>query len=64
MDITFCPHCRKQVESHLIKAHACPAKPEDYEGPDSVTVTLNRKQRRQAMARAKNRIRKEKGRGA
>jgi hypothetical protein len=62
MDITFCPHCRQQVEPHLLDAHDCPRKPDDYEGPPGVTVTLNRKQRRQAMARAKNRIRKEKGR--
>lgn len=58
MELTFCPHCRAQIEDP--GAHECPAKPADYEGPDTVVVTLNRRQRRQAMARAKNRIRKEK----
>lgn len=58
MELTFCPHCRQQVEDPA--GHECPTRPTDYEGPEAVTVNLNRKQRRQAMARAKNRIRKEK----
>lgn len=58
MDITFCPHCRKQITG--TDEHDCPGAPEGYEGPAAVTVTLNRRQRRQAIARAKKRIAKEK----
>lgn len=58
MELTFCPHCRQQVEDPA--GHECSTRPADYEGPETVTVHLNRKQRRQALARAKNRIRKEK----
>lgn len=60
MDVTFCPHCRKQITG--VDEHDCPGAPADYEGPAAITMTLNRKQRRQAIARAKNRIRKEKKR--
>jgi hypothetical protein len=57
-ELTFCPHCRKQVEDPA--GHECPDRPADYAGPEAVTVNLNRRQRRQAMARAKKRIAKEK----
>lgn len=60
MELTFCPHCRKQIVVGDERDHECPTRPADYEGPEAVTIHLNRKQRRQALARAKNRIRKEK----
>lgn len=60
MQLIFCPHCKLQIESGV--THLCEAKPGGYkgEGPFEVTITLNRKQRRQALARSKIRLRKEK----
>jgi hypothetical protein len=57
VELTFCPHCRQQVTE---EGHDCPSRPADYEGPVSVSVHLNRRQRRQALARAKIRLRREK----
>lgn len=58
MQLTFCPHCRHQIEEGDEGNHECPHRPVDFKGPSEVMITLNRKQRRQAIARAKNRIRK------
>lgn len=58
MQLDFCPHCKKVMTGD----HECPNRPDGEAAGEPVKVNLNRHQRRAAIARAKNRIRKEKGR--
>lgn len=69
MELTFCKICGAQQGEGLRGCvPACPNASSDAgflpvgerDVPTTTTVILNRKQRRQAMARAKIRIRKEK----
>lgn len=69
MELTFCKICGQQQGEGLIGCvPACPNADRnagrlpvgDHEAPATVTHNLNRKQRRQAAARAKIRMRKEK----
>lgn len=66
MEMTFCKICGAQRGEGLIGCvPACPNYKANYmpvgdrDIPTTVTHTLNRKQRRQAAARAKIRVRKE-----
>lgn len=69
MDLTFCKICGAQQGEGVIGCvPACPNSSAkaghlpvgDRDVPTTTTITLNRKQRRQALARSKIRLRKEK----